>query len=87
MSLYRNINNEALDNDREADREVLRRLKKNYIDNKEAIKPSIVLDTIQRNVVKKYFNLFERQIYKLIGYIEERKISPTKTFDISDVTD
>lgn len=87
MSLYINLINESLEDDRKADLEVLARLKRNYIDNRENAKPQVTLDTIQINLIKKNFNIFERQIYKLLGYIEQRKISQDKYYDIGEVAD
>lgn len=71
--LYQQINNEALDEDRKADLEVIRRLKKNYIENKEKLKEEIQLDSIQKNTLKKNLSAFERQLYKIIGYIEGKR--------------
>ena len=87
MSLYQVINNEALDEDQRIYRQVVERMKRNITDNKEKAKPQATLDTIQKNVIKKNFNIFERQLYKLAGYIEERNVSPNKTYDVGDVAE
>jgi hypothetical protein len=86
MSLYQVINNEAVDEDQKIYRQVVELMKKNIIDNKEKASPQPVLDTIQKNVIKKTFSILERQIYKLLGYIEQRTLSSTAvSYDVGDV--
>lgn len=84
--LFQQINNEALDEDRKADLEVVRRLKKNYIENKEKVKEEIQLDSIQKNTLKKNLSAFERQLYKIIGYIEGKRETGGKV-DTADITE
>jgi hypothetical protein len=86
MSLFRVINNEALDNDNMAARIVKRRIMENNKDNIEKIEPQVQLDNIQRNILKRNFGIFERQLFRLIGYIESQKIL-NKQFDLTEVTD
>ena len=86
MSLYQQINNEALDEDRKADLEVVRRLKQNYIENKEKVKEEIQLDSIQKNTLKKNFSAFERQLYKIIGYVESKRETGAK-IDTAEITE
>ena len=74
MSLYQSINNEALDEDRNADRVVLERLKKNYLDNTEKIQPNSTFDGVRKTVFKQNISLFEKYIYKLFGYIASRNV-------------
>lgn len=68
--LYQQINNEALDEDRRADLEVIRRLKKNYIENKEAAKPRRRLDQVMKNAFRKELALFEKYVYKTEALLE-----------------
>jgi len=68
--LYQQINNEALDEDRRADLEVIRRLKKNYIENKEASKPRRRLDPVMKNAFRKELGLFEKYVYKTEAFLE-----------------
>lgn len=84
--LYQQINNEALDEDRKADLEVIRRLKKNYIENTEKVKEEIQLDSIQKNTLKKNLSAFERQLYKIIGYIEGKRETGGKV-DTTEITE
>ena len=84
--LYQQINNEALDEDRRADLEVVRRLKQNYIDNKDKVREEIQLSSIQKNTLKKNLSAFERQLYKIIGYVEGKRETGGK-IDVSEITD
>jgi hypothetical protein len=68
--LFQQINNEALDEDRKADLEVIRRLKKNYEENKEAVKQRRTLDQVQKNAFIKELSLFEKYIYKTEAFLE-----------------
>jgi hypothetical protein len=86
MSLYQVLNNEAADEDNKINREVLARLKKNYIDNKEQAKPNLLLDGVQKSVLKKNFSNFDRQLYNLIGYVEQKRLS-NRAFNIKDLTE
>lgn len=86
MSLYQVLNNEAADEDNKINREVLARLKKNYIDNKEQAKPNLLLDGVQKSVLKKNFSNFDRQLYNLIGYVEQKRLS-NRPFNIKDLTE
>jgi hypothetical protein len=86
MSLYQVFNNEAVDEDNKINREVLARLKKNYIDNTEQAKPNLLLDAIQKSVLKKNFSNFDRQLYNIIGYVEQKRLSNT-AFNIKDLTE
>jgi hypothetical protein len=87
MSLYQVINNEALDEDLRANREVVRRLKKNYLDNTEQIKPNIILDSIQKNILARNFAIYERQLFKLTGYLEQQDISAGGVISQAEVAD
>lgn len=84
--LFQQINNEALDEDRKADLEVVRRLKKNYIENREKVKEEIQLDSIQKNTLKKNLSAFERQLYKIIGYVEGKRETGGKV-DTAEITE
>lgn len=68
--LFQQINNEALDEDRQADLEVVRRLKKNYTENKEAVRPRRRLDPVQKNAFLKELGLFEKYVYKTEAFLE-----------------
>jgi hypothetical protein len=68
--LYQQINNEALDEDRKADLEVIRRLKKNYEENKQAVQQRRRLDPIQKNAFLKELALFEKYIFKTEAFLE-----------------
>lgn len=84
--LFQQINNEALDEDRKADLEVVRRLKKNYIENREKVREEIQLDSIQKNTLKKNLSAFERQLYKIIGYVEGKRETGGKV-DTAEITE
>jgi hypothetical protein len=83
--LYQQINNEALDEDRRADLEVIRRLKKNYIENKEAVKPRRRLDQVMKNAFRKELALFEKYIYKAEALLETIGVFG-RGVDIQDAT-
>ena len=83
--LYQQINNEALDEDRRADLEVIRRLKKNYTENKEAVKPRRRLDPVMKNAFRKELTLFEKYIYKTEAFLETIGVFG-RTIDIQEAT-
>jgi len=78
MSLYQSITNEALNEDRAADREVVERLKRNYLDNKEKIRPNNSLDGVRRSVFKQNISLMQKYIFKAFGYITSRNVYLTR---------
>lgn len=71
MSLYKELNNEALEDDRKADLEVLRRLKQNYLDNKEKIKPVIPLDKQMILIFKKLYGDIVYEISTTLTELEK----------------
>lgn len=87
MSLYQQINNEALDEDLAIQRSVLERLKASVKDNKEKIKPLITLDSIQKNILSRNFAIYERQLYKLVAYLEQQDIAAGGVINQAEVAD
>lgn len=69
MELYKNLINEALEEDRKADREVLERLKKNYMDNKEKLEGELQLNPTQERVLKRLVSLMLRDMNVMISMV------------------
>jgi len=75
MSLYQNLINESLDEDLAINREVVKRLKKNFLDNKEKIQANVEVDDTVKNVLQRYFSVFERDLFVIIGNLEKANTS------------
>jgi hypothetical protein len=87
MSLYKAINNEALDEDLAIQRSVLERLKASVKDIKEKVQPLITLDGVQKNILSRNFAIYERQLYKLTGYLEQQDVSAGGVISQAEVAD
>jgi|LakMenE18May11ns_1017448.scaffolds.fasta_scaffold9851195_2 hypothetical protein len=90
MSLFKVINNEALDEDRMASRIVRNRIIDNNKDNIEKTKPNVKFDSVMRNTFRQNVALMEKYIYKLFGYIASRNVykykdTPTE-LNLGDLT-
>lgn len=70
MSLYINQINEALSEDQAINREVVRRMKRNYQDNTEKMEAEADLDQTAQAILMRYFSVFEKDLFILISNIE-----------------
>lgn len=70
MSLYSNLINESLEEDNKANREVVERLRKNFIDRAEQARPEISFDKQAILVFKRYLNNFSYVVFSLLNRLE-----------------
>jgi len=93
MSLYKNLINEALEEDQRANREVVERLQKNYVDNKEKMKEGNDISSYQLSIVQRLMNLLAKEVNTSIIMIQNDLDKNEMSFElieyvgnISDIT-
>jgi hypothetical protein len=84
MSLYRNLINEALEEDQRANREVVERLKKNYLDNKEKLQEGNDISSYQLSIVQRLVNLIAREVNTAILMIQNDIANEDGQFNLMD---
>ena len=77
MSLYINQINEALREDQDIHREVVRRLKKNYQDNTEKMLETTMLSNSAVGLIQSYIDKFQKSIYLLNDGLRVANLSGT----------
>jgi hypothetical protein len=81
MSLYKNLINEALEEDQRANREVVERLRKNYVDNKEKMKEGNEISSYQLSIVQRLMNLLAKEVNTIIISIQD-DLDKSQGFDL-----
>ena len=81
MSLYINQINEALREDQDINREVVRRMKKNYQDNTEKMLESTNLSNSAIGLIQSYIDKFQQAIYLLNNALRIANITGTIKYE------
>lgn len=81
MSLYKQINNEALDEDLAVQRALAERIRASVKDNKEKIRATIKMSGIQKTEIVKAIELIKKYIFKLYATIADQGFVDNVNFD------